>query len=82
MNPMSPVLPGLEGREVVYAKNQPEYLPLPALPIPNGILTRWRLTWRERWRVFWHGDFYLSVLTFGKPLQPLKPQVERPEVIE
>lgn len=77
MTPTSPVIPGLERMERVYAKNQPEYIPLPALPLPgaDGIITRWRLTWWERLKILWTGNLYLSVLTFGRPLQPLKPSV-------
>ena len=76
MIPVSPIIPGHETNEVIYAKDQPEYIPLPALRVDKDcILTRWRLTWRERLRVLWTGDLYLYVLTFGKPLQPLKPSV-------
>jgi hypothetical protein len=78
MIPVSPVVPGREHEEVVYAKNQPQYLPLPALPIEDGIVTRWKLSWGERLRILWTGDLYLSVLTFGQRLQPLKPTTTRP----
>ncbi len=83
MKPMSPVLPGVDLEETVYSKNQPPYIPLPArrLEDPEGtILTRWRLTWRERCKILWSGDLYLWVLTFGQRLQPLRPTVDRPEM--
>ena len=28
------------------------------------------MTWRERLRVLWTGRIYLTLLTFGGPLQP------------
>ena len=80
MTPTSPVLPTGWGKshELVIAKDQPQYIPLPALPVGDGILTRWRLSWRERWRILRRGDLYLEVLTFGRPLQPLRPTVLPP----
>ena len=58
---------------VVYAKDQPEYLPLPAIRNDTGIvITRWKLSWRERLRAVWSGDLYLTILTFNRPLQPIK----------
>lgn len=72
MNPISPVIPGFEHSEVTYAKDQPEYKPLPALPTGDGvILTRWRMNRRERLRALLSGDVYLWVWTFGGPLQPV-----------
>ena len=64
-----------EGHRVVFAKDQPEYQPLPAVvfPGPEGcVATRWQLTWRERLRVLFRGNIYLSLLTFNKPLTPVK----------
>ena len=81
MTPTSPVVKGLERFERTYAKGQPQYLKLPALPSPseNGrILTRWRLDWRDKLRMVLTGDLYIEVLTFGKPLQPLRPASTRP----
>jgi len=72
MTPISPVVPGFKVREVVYAKDQPEYIPLPAWRGEDGmIVTRWRLTWRERLRVLWSGNLWLTLLTFNQPLQPV-----------
>lgn len=79
MQPISPVCPNLELPEVVYAKDQPEYLPLPSYKTTDGrVLTRWRLTLGERIRVFLSGDVYLQVLTFNRPLQPVKLTAEFP----
>lgn len=80
MRPMTPVIPGMEERETVFAKNQPPYLPLAALPVKDGIVTRWRMSWKERLQALWHGDVYLWIKTFGKPLQPVMLRTERPTV--
>jgi hypothetical protein len=84
MQPISPVVRGFEHMEVVYAKDQPEYLPLPALHVDdgNGVLTHWKLSWRERLRIFWYGDLYLHMLTFRKPLQPISLSLKAPELME
>ena len=66
----------------VYAKDQPEYIPLPVWKNPNDVEGRviscWQLTWKERFQILFNGKLWLSVLTFNKPLQPLLPQVEYP----
>ena len=66
-------------RTVVYAKDQPEYLPLPAAVDSEGrVITKWGLTWWERLQVLWRGSIYLQLLTFNKPLQPIRLTVEPP----
>jgi len=81
MKPVSPVAKGFEQLEVVFAKDQPEYLPLPALPIDDGnrLITRWRLTMRERLLILFHGNVYLWISTFKNPLQPVAITAEAPE---
>lgn len=83
MKPVSPVVRGYKDKELVFAKDQPEYLPLPALPLDfgNSIATRWRLTWRERLRVLFRGDVYLSVMTFRQRLQPVMLETEPPDLM-
>ena len=82
MKPVTPVFPGrTDLREIVYAADQPEYQGLPTIRFMGAearITTRWRLTWRERLRLLWYGDLYLSVLTFKQPLQPIKLEVRPP----
>jgi hypothetical protein len=66
------------GQNVVFAKDQPQYQPLPALRLPCGeVITCWGLSWRERWRLLVSGRIYLSQLTFYAPLLQL-PSVELP----
>jgi hypothetical protein len=69
-------------RTVIIAKDQPEYLPLPAhvFPGPDGrIACCWQLTWRERLSVLWRGVLWHQILTFGHPLQPQLLSVEKPD---
>ena len=66
---MSPVK--FPGSNVVYAKDQPEYLPLPAHRTIDGTVTAcWKGSWRERFRFLFSGRMYLRLLTFNKSLQP------------
>jgi hypothetical protein len=82
MKSISPVVPGFEHLEIVVAKNQPEYEPLPALPVDDAqkIITRWRFSWRERLQVLFRGDLYLWVWTFRRPVQPVFLEVSKPDV--
>lgn len=77
---MEAVAPDLGlGRAEIIAKDQPQYIPLPAELVagPKGavVLTRWTFTSEERARIAAGMDLYLSVLTFDNPLQPLLPSV-------
>lgn len=82
---MEPV--NFEGVNIVYGANQPEYKPLPAeRRVPQKtdrffgeILTCWELTPEEIKRVQETGKIWLSVLTFGQPLQPVLMSAEKPE---
>lgn len=71
-----------EGHNVVFAENQPEYLPLPALRLDDGeIICCWELTWRERFALLLRGRIWHSVLTFGGALQPQLLSVSEPEAV-
>lgn len=83
MKPVSPVIPGAALPEVTFAKDQPQYLPLPAYRDSGdkgAVLSRWRLSWKERLKILWTGNLYLWCLTFQQPLQPLFPTVDKPDV--
>lgn len=69
---------------VVIAKDQPQYIPMPAHVYPGDVLGRvtccWELTDDEiaevlRTKRIWH-----TILTFDRPLQPQLLQVEKPEM--
>jgi len=75
-----PVVLGRESEEVVYAKDQPEYIPLRCLiDDPDGMrkaTSRWALTPDQRKKVSEGSDIYLTLATFGNPLQPILMAVE------
>lgn len=65
----------------VYAKDQPQYLPLPAHCFDSAdgrIACCWKLSWRERFYVLWTGLIWQQILTFKQPLQPQLLTVEKP----
>ena len=69
------------GQNAVFAKDQPEYLPLPAHCDEAGRLTCcWKLSWRERLRVLLTGRMWQQVLTFNARLQPQKLCTTKPEL--
>lgn len=78
---MLPIKPDTGAKEIVIAKDQPEYHPLPAAVYENEqygspeLLTRWTLSDEERQAVLAGEDIYISVLTFGKPYPPMTVQV-------
>ena len=58
---------------VIFAKDQPEYQPLPAFKndsLQGEVITCWNLTCRERLRILFKGEIWLSLLTFNKSLAP------------
>lgn len=63
---------------MVWAKDQPPYLPLPAFVNERETITLWKLTWRERLGVLLKGQFWLRQMNFGAPLQPQAPTVQSP----
>lgn len=76
--PHSPQFP-----EIVLAKDQPQYIPLPVARIQYqdgtiSLISCYRLTWRERIRLLSSGKLWLEQLTFGQPLQPQRPTVFEP----
>lgn len=59
-------------QNVVYAKDQKEYTPLPALKFEDGtVISCWKVSWKELLKIMWHRRVWVSVLTFNNPLQPL-----------
>jgi hypothetical protein len=60
-------------QNVVFAKDQPEYQPLPAFRNDGGmgeVTSCWRLSFRERLRILFTGNLWVSLATFGRPLTP------------
>ncbi len=66
---------------VTYAENQPEYLDLPVHKAEDGLVTTcWKLSFIDRIKVVLTGKIFLQVLTFNKPLQPLKMLLRKPKL--
>ena len=72
-----------EHQNIVFAKDQPEYQPLPALKLdtPTGeVISCWKLTARERFKIIFTGRIWLSLMSFNKPLTPSFIAVNRKDV--
>jgi hypothetical protein len=64
---------------VIFAKDQKEYLPLPAYKAPDGtVVSCWKISLMERVKVLVFGRLWLSQLTFNSLLQPQRPSIECP----
>lgn len=62
-------------QNVVFAKDQPQYKPLPAFrnEDPNGmgeVISCWEFSFKERLRILFFGKMWASLAMFGKPLTP------------
>lgn len=65
----------------VWAKDQPEYLSLPAYSNDDRTISCWQLTWRERLILLFTGRLWLHQLNFGAALQAQLPSVDYPFVL-
>lgn len=66
-------------QNVIFAKDQPEYQPLPAHKDELGIVTTcWELSPEERQILISNGKIYLQLMTFNQPLQPVSLHVLNP----
>ena len=66
-------------REVILAKDQPEYLPLAVAISDDYVTSRWRLSFKERVKVLFNGNVFISMMNFKSPPMPILPSVEEPE---
>lgn len=70
------------GRNVIIAKDQKQYQPLPAYRVPSDSYGRvvccWKLSLRERLRLLWSGELWHTIMTFNQLLQPQLMETERP----
>jgi hypothetical protein len=81
LKPIDPDVPLLE--KVVYAKDQPPYLPLPTCRTPDGeVVTRWKPNWKARLALLFGADFYLVMLSFNQPLTPVRVSLDKPVYME
>ena len=70
-------------QNVVFAKDQPQYQPLPALRLdtPEGeVISCWKMSIKERLKVLFTGRVWVSLMSFNKPLTPSYISVHRKEV--
>lgn len=67
-------------KNVTYAKNQSEYLPLPAFKDDTCTISCWKFTWKERLKILFGSNLWLRQLNFGRPLQPQSPGLDYPFV--
>ena len=70
-------------QNTVIAKDQPQYMPLPALIIesPYGeVISCWKMPFKDRVKVLFTGRIWLNLLSFNKPLTPSYLSVNRKEV--
>lgn len=78
---MKPVKPesrkGPDVVELIVAKYQPQYIPLPANIIYPYVETKWKMSFLERLKVLFTGQVYLVLKTFGKPISPIILRVNR-----
>ena len=66
---------------VVFAKNQKPYIPLPAYQddLQGGrIIHCWKLNFVEKIILLFTGKIWIKVLNFHQPPQPIRPMVENP----
>jgi hypothetical protein len=78
MKPISPVIKGYETAEVIFAKDQPQYLPLPALILQGEgkpVVSRWKLDDEERSRIAQGADILLTQMIFDGPYNPIQMEV-------
>ncbi len=78
MTPIPPV-PQVGAVTVVFAKDQKEYDPLPAICFPNDpfgvVITEWEFSAEDLARVLAGGRLRLSMWTFRKALQPVRVEI-------
>lgn len=61
-----------------FAKDQPEYMPLPAYTDGKQVVSQWSVSFFERLRILFGGMIWVRQVTYGQPLQPLRPQAKSP----
>jgi hypothetical protein len=78
MNPVE-----FKGQNVIFAKDQPEYNPLPALKLEDGmVITCWELSDEEINQLVKSKRLFISMLTFNQPLQPIRAVTDLSELID
>lgn len=71
-------------QNVVFAKNQKQYLPLPAFKNDSQsgeVISCWKLSFKERLTLLFRGKLWVIVLTFNNRLQPMQLFTNKWEVL-
>lgn len=68
---------------VVLAKDQPEYQPLPVMMDNHAgvVVSCWKLTMRERLKLLFGKPLWFQMMNFGQSPMPIYPTVDVREVI-
>lgn len=73
------------GHNVIFAKDQPQYRPLPAYRVPEDpagrVIFCWKLTPEELEEIKRTGCLWQEVMTFDQPLQPQRLRTSKPEEV-
>lgn len=68
---------------MTYAKDQPEYRPLPCYRKDDGeMICCWKFSLRDRIKILFTGVIWHTVLIFNQPLQPQLILVDKPKMKE
>lgn len=90
---MDPIVPELEARQIAVAKSQPQYVPLVGCDVhnpayastmaqagrENTLVLAFRPSDAERVKLCAGEPIYVSLLTFGGPMQPILLTVGKDE---
>ena len=71
-------------QNVIFAKDQPEYQPLPAFIEKSDkgqVISCWKLSIKERLRILFFGKLWCCMLTFNKPLTPVFFTTKKSDVL-
>lgn len=71
-------------QNVIYAENQDEYQPLPALKCNDDmgtVVSCWKLSGKERIKLLFTGKVWVGLASFNKPLTPSYITVNKNELI-
>jgi hypothetical protein len=80
MKAIVPSAPHTGSTLVEFARNQPQYDPLPAMVDPSGLVqTEWELSAEELAQVLRGGHLRLWIWTFRHPLQPVAIEITEPD---
>jgi len=83
VSPVCPTQPEMLQYEIVIAKDQPQYIPLPAVVSGDGlVVTRWRFSFWERWSILITGNLWHSQMCFSEKPHPIRIQTDEPQFQE